>query len=254
MGKLRHSAPDWCLFPKDIDPREYYCRLRELGFEAVEMVAPARRPLARQAGLEILNLSAPGMQRGLNDPANHPGLLAQIRQMIDEAQREGIAQIIVFSGNRYGQSDAEGLEAVAAGLAHLVHDARQAKVTLCFEMLCESDHPGYEADSSQYGFEVVRRVGADVVKVLYDVYHMHRMKQDVRGDLTGHLGEVAHIHVAGAPGRDCLSPGGAIDYATLIPAVHAAGYRGYWGHEYRPVGNVFEELAASVRYMESLVP
>jgi hydroxypyruvate isomerase len=113
MAQLHQSAPDWCFFKAGMDPVRYYTTLKRIGYDAVEMVDPQRWPIATQAGLQILTMSGPGMQQGLNKRANHPELLAQIRAAIERASVQQIPNLIIFSGNRNGQADDEGIPIVS---------------------------------------------------------------------------------------------------------------------------------------------
>jgi hydroxypyruvate isomerase len=255
MPKLLHSVPDWTAFGRQTLPAEgYYRRLRQIGFAAVEMVQPERWPAARAAGLKILNLIGPGMTAGLNRREHHAELLRALRAAIDTAARNDIAQVIVFSGNRACQSDEEGLAAVVEGLTAVAGAAAQAGVVLAFEMLNSHDHADYQADSSAYGFEVVRRVSSPAVRVLYDVYHMQRMGEDVAVTLLANLPLVCHLHFAGVPGRSLPGADTLPDYAPILRQVTAAGYGGYWGHEFVPAGDSLTELAQAFARFESFLP
>jgi len=253
MTPLNISAADWCFFKKTDDPAAYYARLRALGCTAVEMVAPDRWDAARAAGLKLLNISGPGMQDGLNHIARHAALSAEITRAIACAAANGIQQVIVFSGNNQGQPAGEGAANCLKALRELAPVAARAGVTLVFEMLNSSDHPDYQADHAAYGFDLVRAVNSPFLKVLYDVYHMHRMGQDVQRDLLNNLSWVGHIHVAGSPRRDIPGPDQDIDYRTLVRATHAAGYRGFWGMEFQPGAGGLDELAASVTRFQSFL-
>jgi hydroxypyruvate isomerase len=243
---MRLSAPDWCFVRDGVDPETYYRALRDLGYGAVEMVAPSRWAAARAAGLAILNLSGPGKTVGLNRLGLHAELLPQIRQQIATAQAAGIPQLIVFSGNRDGQDDALGQANVVTALKALAGDAERAGVTLIFEMFNDQDHPDYQADRSAYGFQVARAVSSPAVRVLYDIYHMARMGEDVIADITGNLALIAHLHTAEMPRRGIPRKAGAIPYGTIVPAVMKAGYQGWWGTEFVVQGDVMAELREAV--------
>ena len=248
--QLKHSLPDWCYLKQGMDPAEYYRRIKAAGCEAVEMVTSAHRPLARSAGLQILNQPGPGMQQGLNNPANHATLLPEIGKAMAAAAADKIPHLIIFSGNRYGPSDAEGLSVCTEAVRRLVPAAEKTGVTLIFEMLNGFDHAGYQADSSRYGFDLVRAVGSPRVKVLYDIYHMHRMGENLKNDLLQNLDIIAHLHTAGSPKRDFPGLEQAIDYGALVPAVHKAGYRGFWGHEFIPAGDPAAEAIKAIELFE----
>jgi hydroxypyruvate isomerase len=243
---MRLSAPDWCFFRDGSDPATYYRSLRDLGFTGVEMVHPSRWQAARAAGLAILNQSGPGKTVGLNRLGLHAELLPAIRREIASAGAAGIPHVIVFSGNRDGQDDAVGRANVVTALTALAGDAERAGVTLIFEMFNDQDHPDYQADHSAYGFAVAKAVGSPAVKVLYDIYHMSRMGEDVVADITGHLDLIAHLHTAEMPKRGIPRRDGAIPYGTIVPAVLRAGYRGFWGTEFVVQGDVMAELREAV--------
>ncbi|MHC4986692.1 MAG: TIM barrel protein, partial [Planctomycetota bacterium] len=170
MAELELSAACWCFNVEGIEPAELFGRLAEAGYTAAEMVGADNYDAARAAGLTLLNECAPGMGVGLNFVENHDELLPKIREVIAQAGANGVAQVIVFSGERNGLDDETGIASCAAGLKELVGDAEAADVVLTFEMLCAANHGDYQATTSAFGYEVVRRVGSPRVKALYDIY------------------------------------------------------------------------------------
>jgi hydroxypyruvate isomerase len=246
MLKPRLSAPDWCFYKDAADPASYYRRLKSMGIAGVEMVEPSRWQHARAAGLAILNQSGPGMTRGLNRVAHHAELLPEIRALIAKAAAAAIPHVIVFSGNREGQDDKKGVRNVSTALKTLAPDAERAGVTLVFEMLCAQNHPDYQADHSSYGFDVVNAVGSPAVKVLYDIYHMSRMGEDVIRDVVTHRELIAHLHTAESPQRSIPRREGEIRYGSIVEAITGAGYAGYWGLEFVPQGDVMAELEQAI--------
>jgi len=237
----------------DADPAAHYGRLAELGYGAVEMAGPSHYTMIKEAGLELLNLCAAGMSGGLNQAEHHAALLPEIRQSIQHAGQNGIAQLIVFSGDRGDMDDAAGVDNCISGLKQLVGDAEAAGVTLTFEMLNENDHPGYHAVTSRFGFDVVRGVDSPVVRALYDIYHMVRSGEDPIETLVPNIDLVAHLHVAGSPGRDFPGADQDIDYGTIVREVQAAGYQGYWGMEFMPQRDGLEELAETAERFRSFL-
>jgi hydroxypyruvate isomerase len=244
---MRLSAPDWCFWRDGGDPAVYYRVIRQLGFTGVEMVDPSRWQAARDAGLAILNMSGPGKTVGLNRLGLHADLLPEIRQQIATASAAKIPHLILFSGNRDGQDDAVGQANVITALKALAGDAERAGVTLIFEMFNDQDHPDYQADHSSYGFAVAKAVASPAVKVLYDIYHMSRMGEDVIADITGNLDLIAHLHTAEMPKRSIPRKDGTIPYGKIVSAVMKAGYQGFWGTEFVVQGDVVTELREAVK-------
>ncbi len=110
LSELKQSVSEWCYFRKEYDPAVYYKKLREMGYLGVEMVDPSRWAAAKAAGLKLVNISGPGMQKGLNRLENHGELIPKIRECITAAAANEISQVIIFSGNRGGQADEVGLK------------------------------------------------------------------------------------------------------------------------------------------------
>jgi len=252
MQSVKISVPDWCYYPK-IGPAEaYYTTLKRLGVDAVEMVAPERYELARAAGLAIINQSGPGMTEGLNREENHPALLPQIRAAIRQAAANAVPLVIVFSGNRKDQPDGVGIENCRRGLEQLLPEAEQHRIVLGFEMLCEANHPDYQASRSRYGFELCQTIGSPWLKVVYDIYHMQRSGENTTSDVTANLAHIAHLHLAESPQRSAPRADGNIPYCQIVPAIAKAGYSDYWGLEYCPQSHPLLELEQSIDMLRSL--
>lgn len=252
MEKLKLSAPDWCFFPKDSKPEDYYGELKKIGYAAVEMADQSRWRTIKDVGLEIINLAGPGMEKGLNRTENHGELLPQIKDAITLAGKNKIPNVIIFSGNRKGQDDAEGIVNCLKGISEVLPVAKANNVVLLFEMLNSFDHKDYQADKSAYGFEVVKRAKSPCLKVLYDIYHMEKMGCDSIMDITGNLQMIGHIHIAESPKRDIPTRDGNIKYGKIVPAIVKAGYKGYWGMEFLTTDSL-KELKASAELFNSLV-
>ena len=172
---FRQSVAEWCFFRNQPDPVAYYRRLRDIGFAGVEMVDPSRYAMARAAGLQLVNATGTHKHGGLNRTEEHAAALAEIRESLASARRCGISQLIVFAGQRAGQPDEQGIRNCVTGLKQVAAEAEKARITLVFEVFNKFNHPDYQADYSDYAFQVVRGVSSPAVRVLYDIYHMHRM-------------------------------------------------------------------------------
>ena len=108
-------------------------------------------------------------------------------------------QIVSGSGSTGGAVNGEG--------NLIVGYAEKKKVTLCLEMLNSrvdaemKGHPGYQGDHTDYCVELIKRVGSDRMKLLFDVYHVQIMDGDVIRRIRQHKDYIAHVHTAGNPGR-----------------------------------------------------
>ena len=140
----------------------------------------------------------------------------------------------MFSGNRAGQANKQGIANCRRGFEAVLPDAERAGVVLGFEMLNTYDHPDYQGDRSQYGFDLAEALNSPWFKLVYDIYHMERMGDDSAYDILKRLPAIAHLHVAESPNRSVPLADGNIRHSQIVPAVVKAGYQGYWGLEYVP--------------------
>jgi hydroxypyruvate isomerase len=244
---MKQCVPEWCFFRKDMDPHAAFARLKSMGYAGLEMIDPSRWGAAASAGLPLVTMAASGMQDGLNKAVNREKLSASIRESIAQAKSAGIPIVVVFSGNRQDQPDAEGMTSCVRAFKDLARSAESAGVTLAFEMLNSIDHADYMADSSAFGFQLARAVGSPRFRVLYDIYHMHRMGESTLRDILDNLDLICHLHVAGSPRRDFPGLRQEIDYAKIVREVTAAGYAGFWGQEFPAEhADPFPDLEAAV--------
>lgn len=234
MRTMKLSASDWCFFSEGADPDAYYRKLKAMGYSGVEMVAPERWQAAKNAGLEIVNLSGPGMTDGMNRRENRRKLSDEILRMTEEAAKNGIPWIIVFSGNKGDLSYEEGLQNCLEGYSALLERMKGSGVKLLFEMLNSFDHQDYQADTETFGFELAGKLDSGDFRLLYDIYHMVRGGCDPLRDLERKLPYIAHFHVASLEGRKFPEPDGAIDYRAFFAAVPEEKFNGYVGMEFFP--------------------
>jgi hydroxypyruvate isomerase len=223
------------------------------GYEAFELWGYQGMPfdevckMAADHGIAIASMcgSTP-LGEGLNKRANHASMHDQIRKSIAVAKERGVANLIVFSGNRYGLSDEECLPIMVEGLNAVKGDAEQAGICLNIELLnSRVNHPGYQADRSAWGFEVARRVGSPFVKTLFDIYHMQIMEGDLIRTITSGIDHIGHFHTAGNPGRHEMDDTQEIHYPAVFRAIQKTGYKGYIAHEFFPTGDKLPALKAA---------
>ena len=99
--------------------------------------------------------------------------MAVYEDYLQASSAAGFPNLICFSGNRDGMSDAEGLENCVTGLKRIVPLAEKLGVTLCMELLnSRVNHKDYMCDHTEWGVELCKRIGSPRFKLLYDIYHM----------------------------------------------------------------------------------
>lgn len=181
----------------------------------------------------------------LIDPDDRPGLIEEMMQVFAVAQRLHCHHVVMLADalNRDGSaaptrplSREVKIDSIVAGLSELADWARDANVTLLLEPLnTVLDHRGCFLDSSELGVQIVKQVNHPNVQLLYDIYHMSMMGEDVLAQLEKYRTHIGYIHVADMPGRH--QPGtGTIDYAAVNALLRRIGYSGFVGMEFSPAG------------------
>ena len=96
------------------------------------------------------------------------------------------------------------------------------------------DHKDYMCDHTPWGVELVKRVGSERFKLLYDIYHMQIMEDDVIETIRENHQFIAHYHTGGVPGRAEIDETQEIDYPAVIKAIIDTGFKGFVAQEFVP--------------------
>lgn len=234
-------------------------RVAELGFDTVEFWTwPDKDVDAIEARLAEREVSLAGMganrertrpeelQRALTDPKKRDAAVRDIEASIEIAERLDCPNLIVLTGPVQDRSHEVMYESVVKGLREVAPAAEAAGVSLVVEPLNTAvDHEGYFLRESSVGYEIVHDVDSPAVKLLFDIYHQQITEGNVIENVTGHIDEIGHLHVADVPGRH--EPGtGELHYPNVFSAIDAADYEGYVGFEFSPKRSD-EEALTSIR-------
>jgi hydroxypyruvate isomerase len=247
MSRLAQSASWWCFVPRFLSPETFVRSAAAIGYAAVELVPEQYYELVVSQGLTIASIAGhASIEAGLNRREHHARIVQELEQSLHAAAQWGIPNVICFSGSRDGLDDAEGAAITAEGLRMIAPLAEELGVTLTLELLnSKVDHPDYQADHTAWGVQVCELVHSPRVKLLYDIYHMQIMEGDIIRTIQTHHAHFAHYHTAGNPGRHELDEAQELNYAPILRAIVATGYRGYVGHEFVPTGDPMSALRAA---------
>jgi hydroxypyruvate isomerase len=241
-SRLKQSVSRWCYGRIPLDD---LCEAaKSIGYKSVELLDEADWPVPKKHGLECAMANGFGkIPVGFNRPDNHDKLVADAEVMIPKAAAAGVPNIVVFSGNRAGLSDGEGIANCIAGLERVTPTAERHGVTLCLEMLnSKVDHTDYQADHTAWGVQVVQGVGSPRLKLLYDIYHMQIMEGDVIATIRANFQHIAHFHTGGVPGRAEIDETQELNYRRVMQAIADLGYTGFVGQEFVPKRNPLTSL------------
>ena len=246
-GNIKQSVCRWCYV--NIPLEELAAEAKRIGYQSIELVTPAEFPTVKTAGLTCAMLSgACKIEDCFNRKENHDQLEKVLREHIEFAAANGLPNVICFSGNRRGMSDDEGLTNCAAGLKRLVGFAEEKKVTICMELLnSKVDHRDYMCDNSPWGVELVKQVGSQRFKLLYDIYHMQIMEGDVIRTVQENKEYIGHFHTGGNPGRHEIDETQELNYAAIVKGILATGFDGFLAQEFIPTRDPLASLAQGFR-------
>jgi hydroxypyruvate isomerase len=244
-GRIKQSVCRWCFGGVKLE--ELCEKSKEIGIQSVELLGEKEWHIPAQYGLTCAVANGPtAIGNGYNRTENHDRFTKEGERLLPLVKAANIPCMIVFSGNRAGMSDAEGLKNCAAGLKRLTPLAEQLGVTIIMELLnSKVDHKDYQCDRTAWGVELVKRVGSPNFKLLYDIYHMQIDEGDVIRTIRDNSEHIAHYHTGGVPGRRDLDGSQELNYAAICDAIAGTGYTGFLGQEFMPKGDPFPALKAA---------
>ena len=176
-----------------------------------------------------------------------------LEQRIEQCAAHGVPAVITFSGFRKGLSDEQGFKNMVAGLKKIAPLAEQKKVTVVLEMLNSKvnvemkGHPDYFCDNMDVSIDILKAVGSERVKVLFDIYHVQIMHGDVIARLRKYAPWIAHYHTAGNPGRNEIDATQEINYPPIMRAIAETKYTSYVGQEFIPVRDTVKSINEAVK-------
>ncbi|MGE3818060.1 MAG: hydroxypyruvate isomerase family protein [Isosphaeraceae bacterium] len=244
-GRIQQSVCRWC-FSK-IDLEDLAEASKGMGLVGIDLLTPRDFPTIKAHGLVCTMTTSHPLTDGLCDPKYHDASLNAIHEAITATAREGWKNVICFSGNRRGIDDRTGLQNCVDALKRIVPEAENAGVTLQMELLnSKVNHKDYMCDRSDWGVELVKRVGSDRFKLLYDVYHMQIMEGDVIRTIEANHEYFGHYHTGGNPGRHEIDDSQELNYKAIARAIAGVGFQGYFAHEFIPVRDPLTSLGEAV--------
>jgi hydroxypyruvate isomerase len=240
-GSIAQSVCQWCYkLPLD----KLAAEAVKIGYKSIELLSPDQYKVVKPFGLTCAMVRCKSIPDGLNRKENHDWIEKELRTHIEFAAAEGLPNVICMSGNRKGMSDEEGLDNCALGLKRVVGFAEKMKVTICMEGLnSKVNHKDYMYDRTPWGVTLVKKVGSERFKLLYDIYHMQIMEGDVIATIRQYKDYIAHYHTGGVPGRHEIDETQELNYPAIVTAILATGYKGFLGQEYIPARDQVASLA-----------
>lgn len=238
---------------------ERFAAARQAGFDAVEYLFPypyspgeLRAQLQRHGLRQVLfNLPAGNWEAGERGIAVLQGRQEEFRQGVTRAltyvealRNDGPPPLVnCLVGKLPAEADAgEARRVLVENLRYAAAELKKVGVTLLIEPLNPHDIPGFFLRTPDQAAALIDEVGADNLKIQYDLYHQQRTEGQLLDTFRRLQDRIAHVQLADVPGRH--QPGtGEINYPFVLAALDQAGYGGYVGLEYIPAGDTVSSLA-----------
>lgn len=224
------------LFPYDFTAAEIRSRLDAHGLTQALFNAPPGDWAAGERGIASLPGREDEFKRGLDQALEYAAVL-------------GNRHLHVMAGLiRPGQDHAAHRDVYFSNLALAARTAATAGVTVVIEPINTRDIPGFFLNRQDDAQAIRHDVGADNLKVQFDIYHCQIVEGDIAVKLERDMPGIGHIQIAGVPDRH--EPDlGELNYPYLFQRIDALGYQGWIGCEYRPRAGTSEGLGWAQPYL-----
>lgn len=238
----------------DRRPLERFEAAAHVGFRGVELFLPysedpdALRDRQQQAGVEVVQLYAPGGDFGAGERgiAIHSERTAEFRSGLEVgihyARTLECPHINVLAGITSPAVPRERyFDMLMSNLDYAARRLGDEGLDLLIEPISNLG-PGYLLRYTRDVTQIIDRLGAPNVGMLYDVYHAQVLEGNLTETIRTHLDAIRHVQVADVPGRH--EPGtGEINFEFLLGELDQMGYSGWIGCEYGPTRRTEESLA-----------
>lgn len=255
-GNIKQSVCQWCY--GDIPLEELAKRAKSMGLVGIDLIGAEGWEVLKKYDListmcygDLEGKATRSLTNGWCDISYHKDLIKHYTRHIKMVADAGWTNLICFSGNRRGMSDAQGLENCVKGLSQILPIAEEHGVVLHMELLnSKVDHNDYMCDHSEWGISLCKALGSEHFKLLYDIYHMQVMEGDIIHTIRENHTYFGHYHTAGVPGRNELNEKQELFYPAIMKALLETGFEGYVAQEFIPRDRSdrgLDSLAAAVQ-------
>ena len=245
-GRINQSVCQWCFNKMPVE--DLAKNAARIGLKGIDLVGPEHFATLKKYNLVGTMTTSHSIPKGLNRKENWDECLGKVRKSIEATSEAGFPNVICFSGNRDGMADDEGLKNCRDALKQVVGLAEEKRVTICMELLnSKLNHKDYMCDRTHWGADLVKSVGSDRFKLLYNIYHMQVQEGDVIATIRQYKDCIGHYHTAGVPGRHEIDESQELFYPAVMRAIADTGYKGIVAQEFIPAREPIASLEQSVR-------
>ena len=199
--------------------------------------------VCKERGIEVAQFTAWGFVPGMNNPKTHNKFVEEIKKSCKIAKQLNCKRMTVVGGNDIPNMSQEEMHQNIIDALKLVKPiVEEEGIMLILEpMNIRVDHKGHCLYGSEDAVRICREVDSPMIKLNWDLYHMHISEGDLCGRLRDGIDQVGYIQVADHPGRH--EPGtGEIYYPRVYEELKSLGYTGPIGLECSPVATEVEAI------------
>lgn len=222
------------------------------GFRGVEYLFPyefeaneLRAALDKNKLTQVLfNLPPGNWEAGERGLASLPGREQEFRDSVTQgihyAEALNCPQVHAMAGLMPADATDEVCEeylmTYVKNLRYAAGKLAKVGKTLLIEPINGRDMPGFFLQRQAQAADILARVGADNLRVQFDIYHCQITEGDLIRNLEAQFPHIGHIQVAGVPERH-EPDSGEVNYPSILSHLDSLGYQGWVGCEYRPAGS-----------------
>ena len=256
-GRIRQSVMGWCFRDRmDVPTLAKHCK--DIGLVAMEGISADHYPMVKALGMDVSLVSgAHGFAKGPCNPEYHDLVVNGLSGGIDLAKEVGCKNVITFTGMRFdGMDEEKAAQRCVDTWKEVIGKAEKNGITLVLEHLNSRDdthpmkgHPGYFGDDVDFCIDLIKQVGSENFKLLFDIYHVSVMNGDIIRRINQYKDYIGHYHTAGNPGRGEIDGSQEIHYPPIFEAILETGYEGFIAHEFIPT---WDDAVATLQHAAQL--
>jgi len=250
---LKFSANLSVLFT-ELDLIDRFKAAKDSGFKAVEIQFPytlsaeciKQQLLENELKLVLFNVAADDLLQGGEGLACVPEKQALFKQALQ--QSKDYAEILqpeainILPGRcSHAEKITEYINTFKNSLWLALATFSPLGIKTVFEAINTQDMPGFIINNELQMLEILQQLNHPMLFMQYDIYHMHKMKQDIISFIQQYSNKIGHIQFADNPGRS--QPGtGSIDFKIVFKCIENSDYKGWTGAEYHPTDTTSQSL------------
>jgi len=223
---------------------------KENGLDGVEIFGLEGRDLerinheARTLGIEIRSSVCRGATL-LGDPSKEEELVEAFKADIPFAKSINCPNIVLnAAGYARNLEEEEVLASMERVLKTMAKIAEENAITILVEPLTDGFFK-----SAEVGFELIKKVASDNVKLIYDIFHFQNIEGKLTQSIRKYIDLIGDIHAAGSPAR-CELTVSEVNYPYIIQVLDELNYTGNFCLEF----NTFQDREDKVRKSCSILP